>query len=85
MEEQTICIRCRKLFYDGGKKTCPACRDSAKKMYIYHRNQRIRKGLCPYCGKRTPEDGRAMCEECRIKTKVSAIKRSRRLAAKNGC
>ena len=43
----------------------------AKKIY----NERLKSGLCPYCGKRPPTSGKRSCAYCRTKANSRAKQR----------
>ena len=67
------CVSCRKNLARPGKKKCQKCADRHNKAIKEKRANRIRNGLCTYCGE--PTSSTQLCEKCKDRHNKSGRKR----------
>lgn len=60
-----LCIMCHKPNDDPSHKVCPECRRKQNRRSRIKRVERMKNGLCIYCGKEPPTEGTNECDTCR--------------------
>ena len=77
-----VCVSCRKAKSVTGKGgRCAACREKARLAARRRYQAKRAAGLCAWCGKVPPLDGRALCEGCAAKHDDSRVRADIRASA----